>query len=167
MFASFPLAVERCKLIAPTIKLGTSDISFSSHVTNLGVKFNESLSFSDHVKDCRNKSFMILRNLRHIRHHFTKSGFESLIHAFITSRIDYCNSLFANIPKSSIKLLQSIQNFAARLVCRRTLYCHITPILEELHWLPVTKRIDFKILLIRCLHTNLFIFRFYLTCLHF
>ena len=99
-------------------------------------------------QECRKTSFFILRNLRHIRHHFTKSGFEMLIHAFVTSRIDYCNSLFTNIPKNSIKVLQSIQNYAARLVSGSNLRNHITPVLEELHWLPVVDRIDFKVLLI-------------------
>ena len=68
--------------------------------------------------------------------------------AFATSRIDCCNSLYANLPKSTLKLLESVQNFAARLVCRQSLYCHIKPLLKELHWLPVPLRIDFKILLI-------------------
>ena len=143
-----PTSVDHCKSIATTIKLGDSEVPFSSKVTNLGVIFDESLSFYDHIKNCRKNSFYILRNLRHIRHHFTKSGFETLIHAFITSKIDYCNSLFINIPKSTVKLLQSVQNFAARLVCRRSLHCHITPVLMELHWLPVAERIDFKTLLI-------------------
>ena len=93
-------------------------------------------------------SFFILRNLRHIRHNFTRSGFESLIHAFITSKIDYCNSLYVNLHDSTLKLLRSVQNFAARLICRRSLYCRITPVLKELHWLPISLRIEFKILLI-------------------
>ena len=79
---------------------------------------------------------------------FTRSGFESLIHAFITSKIDYCNSLYVNLHDSTLKLLRSVQNFAARLICRRSLYCRITPVLKELHWLPISLRIEFKILLI-------------------
>ena len=140
--------VSECKSIASSINLGSSEIEFSSNVVNLGVTFDENLNFIDNIKNCTKGSFFILRNLRHIRHNFTKAGFESLIHAFVTSKTDYCNSLYVNLPESTLKLLRSIQNFAARLVCRRSLYCRITPVLKELHWLPISLRIEFKILLI-------------------
>ena len=131
------------------------------------VIFDESLSFIKHIKNCRKNSFHILRNIRHIRHHFTKSGFETLIHAFVMSRIDYCNSLFVKLPKSSLKLLQSVQNFAARLVFRRSLYCHIKPLLSELHWLPVISRIDFKILLITYKVVHFSVPKYLSSILHF
>ena len=89
-----------------------------------------------------------LRNLRHIRSYFTKSSFETVIHAFITSRLDYCNSLFAGLPASTLRPLQVAQNFAARILLKRSKFCHITPVLKELHWLPIESRIKFKIMLL-------------------
>ena len=50
--------------------------------------------------------------------------------------------------EKNIRLLQSIQNYAARLVLKKGRYCHISPLLFDLHWLPVSDRISFKILLI-------------------
>ena len=88
-----------------------------------------------------------LRNLRHIRTNFTKSSFESVIHAFITSRLDYCNSLYSGLPSSTLRPLQVAQNFAARILLQRSKFCHITPVLKELHWLPVESRIKFKVML--------------------
>ena len=149
--------VSECKSIASSINLGSSEIKFSSNVVNLGVTVDENLTFIDNIKKCRKSSFFILRNLRHIRHNFTRSGFESLIHAFITSKIDYCNSLYVNLPESTLKMLRSIQNFAARLLCRRSLYCRITPVLKELHWLPISLRIEFKVLLITYKAVHLFV----------
>ena len=143
-----PSSVADCKSISSSITLGSSEISFSTNVVNLGVILDENLNFVANIKNCRRNSFFILRNLSHIRNNFTKSGFVSLVHAFVTSKIDYCNSLYANLPDSSLKLLRSVQNFAARLVFRRSLYCRISPILKELHWLPIAARIDFKILLL-------------------
>ena len=71
----------------------------------------------------------------------------SNLHAFVTSRVDYCNSLLYGLPASHLNKVQRVLNAAARLVCRAPRYCRITPLLYELHWLPVRQRISFKILL--------------------
>ena len=143
-----PKSVSHCKILSNSISLGNSNISFSPIVKNFGVLFDENLSFLPHIKNIRKNCFITLKNLRHIRSFFNRPNFESLMHAFITSRLDYCNSLFTNISQSTINQLQSIQNYAARLILRRGLYSHITPLLFELHWLPVSDHINFKILLI-------------------
>ena len=70
------------------------------------------------------------------------------MHAFVSARIDYCKSIFYGIPDDHLNKLQRIQNTAARLVCQQSRYCHITPLLFNLHWLPVKFRIAFKIILI-------------------
>ena len=73
---------------------------------------------------------------------------EKLIHAFISSRLDNCNSFFAGLPKKTTERLQLIQNSAARLLTKTKRREHISPVLATLHWLPVTFRIDFKVLLL-------------------
>ena len=78
----------------------------------------------------------------------SKANTETLIHAFITCRIDYCNALFSGLPKKNITPLQLLQNSAARVLTKTRKRAHITPILKSLHWLPVCFRIDFKILLL-------------------
>ena len=71
----------------------------------------------------------------------------TIIHAFITTRLDYCNHLCFGLPKYKVKKLQQIQNIAARYVSGARKYDHITPILLQLHWLPVSYRIVFNHLL--------------------
>ncbi len=76
------------------------------------------------------------------------SDAEKLVHAFMTSRLDYCNALLGGCPASSINKIQIVQNAAARVLTRSRKYDHITPILQSLHWLPINFRISYKILLL-------------------
>ena len=78
----------------------------------------------------------------------------SAVQALVTSRLDYCNSLLMNLPATQISRLQKIQNKAARMVTRTPKYEHLTPVLKQLHWLPVDHRITFKILVLafKCIH---------------
>ena len=69
------------------------------------------------------------------------------MHAFLTSRLDYCNILLSGIPDYQLNHIQRFQNTAARLITRTSKYDHITPVLEALHWLPVRQRISYKVLL--------------------
>ena len=72
-----------------------------------------------------------------------------MLHAFVTSRIDYCNSLLPGLPQHLLQKLQHVQNAATpRLLTYTKTHDHISPILKELHWLPVKSRIEFKILIL-------------------
>jgi len=64
--------------------------------------------------------------------------------AFITSRLDYCNSVLAGVPQNTLEPLQRIQNAAVRLIFQLGLREHVAPGLFQLHWLPVRWRIQYK-----------------------
>ena len=87
-------------------------------------------------------------NIRHIRKSLTSECTEKLIHAFITSRLDYCNSLLYGVPDHHMQKLQRVMNASARLIFCAPKHCHITPLLQQLHWLPIRLCVWFKILLI-------------------
>jgi len=78
----------------------------------------------------------------------SKGELEMIIHAFISSRLDYCNSLFTCLNKKELDRLQAVQNSAARLLTHINKRAHITPVLASLHWLPIQYRIQFKILVL-------------------
>jgi len=69
----------------------------------------------------------------------------TLIQAFISNRLDYCNAALCGITDTLLRQLQSVQNAAARLLTQTGRREHITPVLRQLHWLPVSRRIDFKL----------------------
>lgn len=97
--------------------------------------------------ECNKTSFYQLRQISKAMPYLRHKDLERLIHAFITSRLDYCNSLYLGLQLSLIQRLQLVQNAAARLLSGTRRQDHITPILANLHWLPVKYRIVFKILL--------------------
>ena len=90
-------------------------------------------------------TFFHLRNIFKIRKFLSYDTCKTLIHAFVTARIDYCNSLLYGQPKCILKRLQSVLNSAARLIHLTSRYEHVTPLLIQLHWLPVEQRITFKL----------------------
>ena len=107
-----------------------------------------------HINNACNAAFYHLNNLRLIKKYLSRDSLITLVHAFITSRLDYCNGLLFGLPKAQIAKLQRVQNAAARLILGIGKFSHITPALYELHWLPVSLRIDYKILLLtfKCIY---------------
>ena len=93
-------------------------------------------------------AFYHLHNIRRIKNYLSRDNLLTLVPAFITSRLDYCNSLLYGVPKDQISKLQCVQNATARLVMDIGKYSHITPALYDLQWLPIHARIHFNILLL-------------------
>ncbi|XP_072251173.1 uncharacterized protein [Leuresthes tenuis] len=138
----------REKLSSYIVTLDGISLASSSTVRNLGVIFDQNLSFDAHIKLVSRTAFFHLRNIAKIRNILSQGDAEKLVHAFVTSRLDYCNSLLLGCPTYSLKSLQLIQNAAARVLMRTNRRDHVSPVLASLHWLPVKFRIEFKILLL-------------------
>ena len=136
------------KVITSHLVVGESRISPSTKVKNLGSGFDSNLDMLSNVNNICSSSFYYIYNIRRIRRYLSHRAAISLIHEFITSKLDYCNSLLYGLPTSHINKLQRVQNTAARLVTNTPRICHITPILKDLRWLPIKYRIEFKIVLL-------------------
>ncbi len=103
------------------------------------------LNFSDHITKIARSCRFALYNIKKIRP-FLSEHATQLLQALVLSRLDYCNALLAGLPASSIKPLQLIQNAAARLIFNEPKRTHVTPLIINLHWLPIAARIKFKAL---------------------
>ena len=134
----------------PQLVLESCTVPVSGEARCLGVIIEPDLSMKRHVQTVSRACFYQLRQLKSIRHSVDSETASTLVHAFVTSRLDYCNSLLAGCPKVVTDVLQKVQNAAARLLTGSSRRQHgIQQIMhQKLHWLNITDRIRFKLCLI-------------------
>jgi len=135
-------------LSLPTLHIGDSEINTSESARNIGAIFDSNMNMEKHVNTVCKSAWYHLRRIGSIRKYLDTSSTKTLVHAFITSKLDNLNSLLYGLPGKLIHKLQRVQNAAARLVTKTKMREHITPVLRQLHWLPVKERINYKILLL-------------------
>jgi hypothetical protein len=131
------------------IHLRISDVTIepAERLRNLGVFMDNNFRMEHQINQICRSSYGQLRAIRRMKDYLDRQTLEILMHAFITSKLDYCNSLLSGVPQHLLSKLQKVQNAAARILTETPMHAHITPVLKELHWLPVAARIDFKVLM--------------------
>lgn len=132
------------KVSMPGVRVGDSLISPVSKVRNLGAIFDGEMSMVPHVNAVCASARHHIRNIGRIRRFLDRSTCEKIIHAYVTSRLDINNALLSGLPKDKLQLCQ---NVAAQVITLTHITDHISPILRQLHWLPVAQRIEFKVLI--------------------
>ena len=130
-----------------SMMIGNTTVVCEPQVKNLGVIFDQVMSMRQHVNYTSRTARFHLRNISRIRRYIPEESCKLVVQSLVTSRLDYSNGLLYGIPKSAVSILQSVQNSAARIVTKTAPREHITPVLRELHWLPVDRRIEYEILL--------------------
>ena len=125
------------------LTVGDTVVEAKSEVRNLGSWFDCHLNMSAHINKLCAAAFYHLHNISRIRRFLDLDATKALVHAFVTSRVDYCNSLLYGLAASNLNKVQRVLNAAARLVCRAPRHCN-----DGLHWFPVKQRIKFKILFV-------------------
>ena len=146
---------QLCKFHLSSVNIAGVNVPVQTNaVRNLGVMFDCNMSMSAQVNNVVKSANYHLINIGRARKMLTTESTKMAVHALVTSRIDYCNSLLAGISESLLKRLVNIQRTAARIVTRKRKYDPISHDLVELHWLPIKQRIDFKIIVLvyKCLH---------------
>ena len=127
------------------ITLGSHNIPFSDSARNLGFILDSKLSMKKHVIKICQTAYFQLKCVSSVCRFLTEDATKTLVTSYILSQLDYCNCLLMGTPNSVIQPLQKIQNFAARLVLLAPCHHHSTPLLEKLHWLPISERIKYKV----------------------
>ena len=90
----------------------------------------------------------MLRNLSRIRRYLSNDAAKMLLHSFVSAKLDYGNALLLGVQKKHLKKLQRVLHSAARIVEQVGRQESITPVLQDLHWLPVEQRIEYKAILL-------------------
>ena len=129
-----------------SISVAGSPIKLQTSIKNLGVYLDSRLSFDKQVSETCKASYFHIRALRHIRSSLTVEAAKTVATAIVGSRLDLLQfSSRRHICLKTYPRLQLVQNTLARVVAQKSRFDHITPVLSELHWLPVRHRINFKI----------------------
>ena len=121
---------------------------------DLGVTFDPSLSFDCHIVKTVSSCMSSLAQINRVKHVLDKSLLTLIIRSIVFSKLYYCSSVWANITASNISKLQAVQNFAARIIMKSRKFDHITPLLNELHWIPVKLYLLYRdaVLTFKCLN---------------
>ena len=131
-----------------SLRCGDSVLSPVDWVRDLGVILDSSATMERHVNNIAKTCRFHLRKISKIRRYLNKDACQSLVQATVTARLDYANSLLYGLPKVQLNKLKKVQNGAARIILCSGRREHITPALIDLHWLPVERRIEYKIILL-------------------
>ena len=128
-----------------SIQISNAAIKPSSTIKSLGVTLDTKLSFDEHVTNVCRLCYCHIRALRHVRASLPNDVARTVACSIIGSRLDYCNSLLAGTTKSNLVKFQRVQNTLARVTVQQGKFDRITPVLKQLHWLPIEQRITFKL----------------------
>ena len=128
-----------------SLRVGDSDISFVQSARNLGFTVTSDMSLDKHISNTCRSAYFELRKIGAIRQYLSVQTTNTLVCAFVLSKLDYCNALLSGCPLHLLQKLQKVMNSAARLVLKARKRDHATPLLRTLHWLPVKARIEYKL----------------------
>ena len=122
-----------------SITLHSKEITSSKYAKNLGVTMDCNLTYDEHITQLSSKCIGSLCQINRVKHLFDRRTLITIINSLVFSKLLYCSPVWANTTKKNIELLQTVQNFAARIVSGTRKFDHVTPILKQLQWLPSAK----------------------------
>ena len=146
LFGSKP-QLDKCK--TKTLNVNNMEIKLADKIKYLGVLLDPKLNFKQHITSKCQTAMLNIQQIKNIRHLLTQKATEILVLGTVMSHLDYCNSILVGLPDVAISKMQHIQNIAAKNVVLNGVALkdsNSRSILAELHWLPICRRIEYKIL---------------------
>ena len=125
-----------------------SNIAASKEVRNIGAMFDCHMKMNAQVRTICRGAWLNLYNISKVRSYLNDDQTRCVVHAYVISKLDANNSLLAGSPSRLVSQIERVQNAAAKLVTKSKKFDHVSPILRNLHWLPIQDRIVFKNLLL-------------------
>ena len=130
-----------------SISFEGNDIAPAQSSRILGVLFDSSFNLSSHISEIVKSCHFHMKQIRSLRRYLSPACIKQLVISLVISRLDFANSILINLPKAQLNKLQWIQNATAHLATGSSWDSDSQPLLRRLHWLPVYKRIAFKVLI--------------------
>ena len=129
------------------MEVGETSVNISLELTYLGVLLDQNLTLKSHILTKAKRASYHLYRIRQIVKFLDLLAKQTLISSLVMSHLDYANTMFINLPSSSIYPMQQIQNQAAKLIMNKHWLDSPTVIMKQLHWLPIRFRCEYKLLL--------------------
>ena len=128
-FIIFGTTSKLSSILTTSVRVGDENMKAVEHVQNIGIYFDNELKMTNQVKNMCKNAWLNLYNINKIRNYLTQDQGKTLVHSYITSKLDANNSLLAGVTVEHIKQLQRVQNAAAKLITKREKYNHVTALL--------------------------------------
>ena len=120
------------------------DLVPATTAKDLGVIMDPNLTFDNHVLETVSSCMSRLAQINRGKYSFDKQSLIIIINSLVFSKLFYCSCVWSNTSQTNIKMLQTVQNFACRIVSGRRKYDHVSPALKELRWLPVKEHLYYR-----------------------
>ena len=136
--------LEKCQ--EDSITVLDSKIQRKPCIRYLGAHLDSELKLTEHIKVKTKKAMFSLLLIRNIRKYIDENTCKTLVSSLVMSHLDYCSTILLGTTGKNIKMYQKVQNIAAKIICKKGKYEHVTDLFIKLHWLPIKKRIEFRAL---------------------
>ena len=125
----------------PTLTFLGKTLSPVTSAKDLGVILDPNLTYNAHISQLVSSCLAKLVQISRVKHSFDKESLSLMIKSLVFSKMFYCSSVWANTSSCNIQILQSIQNFASRIITEAAKFDHVTPLLRHLNWLSVKQQL--------------------------
>ena len=132
-------SLSSCHCLPSSVMVGTHKIVFSDKVRNFGFILDSNLTMKQHVIKICQTAYYELESISSTHRYLTKDAAKQLVTSCVLSRLDCCNSLLMGTPSSVIQPMQKVKKTAACLIFRAACHQNCTLLLQQLHWLPISK----------------------------